>query len=48
MNQSAIHISSVKRVPMGTNKSHDFLVKFSPSIELNPIINIISLSTDCQ
>ena len=39
MNQSAIHISSVKRVPMGTNKSHDFLVKFSPSIKLNPDYN---------
>lgn len=36
MNQSAIHISSVKRVPIGENKPHNFLVKFSPPIKLNP------------
>lgn len=36
MNQSAIHISSVKRVPIGENKPHNFLVKFNPPIKLNP------------
>ena len=27
MNESSIHISSVKREAIGTNKPHDFIVK---------------------
>ena len=36
MNESAIHISSVKREKIGTNKPHDFLVKFNPTLYLDP------------
>ena len=36
MNESAIHISSVKREKIGVNKSHDFLVKFNPPLKLDP------------
>ena len=36
MNESAIHISSVKREQIGVNKPHDFLVKFNPPLKLNP------------
>ena len=36
MNESAIHISSVKREKIGVNKPHDFLVKFNPPLELDP------------
>lgn len=36
MNESAIHISSVKREKIGTKKPHDFLVKFNPPLNLNP------------
>ena len=36
MNESAIHISSVKREQIGTNKPHDFLVKFNPPLKLDP------------
>ena len=36
MNESAIHISSVKREAIGTNKPHDFIVKFNPPLKLNP------------
>lgn len=36
MNESAIHISSVKREPIGANKSHDFIVRFNPPLNLNP------------
>ena len=36
MNESAIHISSVKREAIGTNKPHDFLVKFNPPLKLDP------------
>ena len=35
MNESAIHISSVKREKIGTNKPHDFKVKFNPPIKLD-------------
>ena len=36
MNESAIHISSVKREAIGTNKPHDFIVKFNPPLKLDP------------
>ena len=36
MNESAIHISSVKREQIGTNKPHYFLVKFNPPLKLDP------------
>ena len=36
MNESAIHISSVKRESIGTNKPHDFIVKFNPPLKLDP------------
>ena len=36
MNESAIHISSVKREQKGTNKPHDFLVKFNPPLKRDP------------
>ena len=36
MNESAIHISSVKREQIGTNKPHDFIVEFNPPLKLNP------------
>ena len=36
MNESAIHISSVKREKIETNKPHDFIVKFNPPLKLNP------------
>ena len=36
MNESAIHISSVKREQIGTNKPHDFTVKFNPPLKLDP------------
>ena len=36
MNESAIHISSVKREQIGTNKPHDFIVKFNPPLKLDP------------
>ena len=36
MNESAIHISSVKREKIGANKPHDFIVKFNPPLKLNP------------
>ena len=36
MNESAIHISSVKREKIGVNKPHDFVVKFNPPLKLNP------------
>ena len=36
MNESAIHISSVKREAIGTNKPHDFMVKFNPPLKLDP------------
>ena len=39
MNERAIHISSVKREPIGTNKPHDFIVKFNPPLNLNPEYN---------
>ena len=39
MNESAIHISSVKREKIGTNKPHDFIVKFNPPLKLNPEFN---------
>ena len=36
MNESAIHISSVKREQIGVNKPHDFIVKFNPPLKLDP------------
>ena len=36
MNESAIHISSVKREAIGINKPHDFIVKFNPPLKLDP------------
>ena len=36
MNESAIHISSVKREVIGTNKPHDFMVKLNPPLKLDP------------
>lgn len=36
MNESAIHISSIKRERIGTNKPHDFIVKFNPPLKLDP------------
>ena len=39
MNESAIHISSVKREKIGVNKPHDFLVKFNPPLKLDPEFN---------
>ena len=36
MNESAIHISSVKREKIGVNKPHDFQVKFNPPLKLDP------------
>ena len=36
MNKSVIHISSVKREKIGTNKPHDFIVKFNPPLKLDP------------
>ena len=33
MNESAIHISSVKREKIGTSKPHDFIVKFNPPLK---------------
>ena len=36
MNESAIHISSVKREKIGVNKPHDFIIKFNPPLKLNP------------
>ena len=36
MNESAIHISSVKREKIRTNKPHDFIVKFNPPLKLDP------------
>ena len=35
MNESAIHISSVKREKIGTKKPHDFIVKFNPPLKLD-------------
>ena len=35
MNESAIHISSVKREKIGANKSHDFIVKFNAPLKLD-------------
>ena len=35
MNESAIHISSVKREKIGVNKPHDFIVKFNPPLKLD-------------
>ena len=35
MNESAIHISSVKREQIGINKPHDFIVKFNPPLKLD-------------
>ena len=39
MNQSAIHISSIKREKFGPNKSHNFIIKFNPSLNLNGELN---------
>ena len=36
MNESEIHISSVKREAIGTNKPHYFMVKFNPPLKLDP------------
>ena len=36
MNESAIHISSVKREKIGKSKPHDFIVKSNPPLNLNP------------
>ena len=36
MNESAIHISSIKREKIGINKAHDFVVKFNPPLKLDP------------
>ena len=36
MNESAIHISSVKREKIEVDKPHDFLVKFNPPLKLDP------------
>ena len=36
MNESAIHISAVKREAIGINKPHDFIVKFNPPLKLDP------------
>ena len=36
MNESTIHISSVKREKIGVNKPHDFIVKFNPPLKLDP------------
>ena len=36
MNESAIHISSVKREQIGTNKPSEFLLKFNPPLKLDP------------
>ena len=36
MNESAIHIFSVKREKIGVNKPNDFLVKFNPPLKLDP------------
>ena len=35
MNDSTIHISSVKREKIGVNKPHDFMVKFNPPLKLD-------------
>ena len=35
MNESAIHISSVKREQIRTNKPHDFIIKFNPPLKLD-------------
>ena len=48
MNESAIHISSVKREQMGTNKRSDFIVKFNPPLNLTQDLNTISLLVDCR
>lgn len=36
MNESATHISSVKREHIGTNKPHDFIVKCNLPLKLAP------------
>ena len=36
MNEIAIHISSDKREAIGTNKPHDFMVKFNPPLKIDP------------
>lgn len=36
MNEGAIHISSVNRAKIGTNKPSDFIDKFNPPLKLDP------------
>ena len=36
MNESAIHISSVKQEAIRTNKPSDFIFKFNPPLKLDP------------
>ena len=36
MNESEIHISSVKREQIGTTRPSDFIVKFNPPLKLDP------------
>ena len=36
MNESAIHVSSVKREHIDIDEPHDFLVKFNPPLKLDP------------
>ena len=39
MNESVIHISSVKREKRGANKPSDFIIRFNPPLKLNPDLN---------
>ena len=36
MEERAIHISSVNREKVGTNRSDDFTIKFNPPLVLDP------------
>ena len=36
MQESAIHISSVKREKRGANKPNDFIIRFNPPLKLDP------------
>ena len=48
MNESAIHISSVKREAIGTDKPHDFIVKVNTPLKLDPDLRIFSPWTGCR
>ena len=39
MQESAIHISSVKREKRGANKPSDFITRFNPHLKLDPKLN---------